>query len=255
MDEAQSPSEPAEKTCKHCGAVVSKGSKFCQSCGKAVRGECIRCGSVLGDEDKFCPSCGADVTGRVPENTSGKGTGQDRHLTLSGRSVRIANNGEDSMKNRFILWILVLALWLFLSPFVWSGQTSDKDTFTMALTGDSIITRRLSVYNEPSFLQMIELIRSADVAFTNLEMLFHDYEPYPMHQSGGTYMRADPALAKELAWAGFDMVSRANNHAGDYGVEGMRLTTKYTEAAGLVHAGVGESLPEAREAFKKKEIA
>lgn len=152
------------------------------------------------------------------------------------------------MKNRFMLWILVLALWLFLSPFVWSGQTSDKDTFTMALTGDSIITRRLSVYNEPSFLQMIELIRSADVAFTNLEMLFHDYEPYPMHQSGGTYMRADPALAKELAWAGFDMVSRANNHAGDYGVEGMRLTTKYTEAASLVHAGVGESLPEAREA-------
>jgi poly-gamma-glutamate synthesis protein (capsule biosynthesis protein) len=143
---------------------------------------------------------------------------------------------------------LVLTSWLFLSPFVWSKQTSDKDTFTMALTGDSIITQKLSVYEEPSFLKMIELIRSADVAFTNLEVLFHDYEPYPMHQSGGTYMRADPAIAKELAWAGFDMVSRANNHTGDYGVEGMRLTTKYTEAAGLVHAGIGESLPEAREA-------
>jgi poly-gamma-glutamate capsule biosynthesis protein CapA/YwtB (metallophosphatase superfamily) len=147
-----------------------------------------------------------------------------------------------------MLWILVLASLLFSSSFVWSQQTSDRDTFTMALTGDSIITRRLSVYCEPSFLKMIELIRSADVAFTNLEVLFHDYEPYPMHQSGGTYMRADPALAKQLAWAGFDMVSRANNHVGDYGVEGMRLTTKYTAAAGLVHAGVGESLPEAREA-------
>jgi poly-gamma-glutamate synthesis protein (capsule biosynthesis protein) len=147
-----------------------------------------------------------------------------------------------------MLCLLVLAPWLFLSTFVWSKQTSDKDTFTMALTGDSIVTQRLSVYNEPSFLKMIELIRSADVGFTNLEVLFHDYEPYPMHQSGGTYMRADPAIAKELAWAGFDMVSRANNHTGDYGVEGMRLTTKYTEAAGLVHAGIGESLPEAREA-------
>jgi poly-gamma-glutamate capsule biosynthesis protein CapA/YwtB (metallophosphatase superfamily) len=155
---------------------------------------------------------------------------------------------EDLMKHRFMLCLLVLALWLFLSPFVWSNQTSDKDTFTMALTGDSIITRKLSVYNEPSFLKMIDLIRFADVAFTNLEVLFHDYESYPMHQSGGTYMRAEPAMAKELAWAGFDMVSRANNHTGDYGVEGMRLTTKYTEAAGLVHAGVGESLPEAREA-------
>ncbi len=152
------------------------------------------------------------------------------------------------MRNRLMLLISFVASLLFLSPFVWSQQTSDKDTFTMALTGDSIITRKLSVYDEPSFLKMVEIIRSADVAFTNLEVLFHDYEPYPMHQSGGTYMRADPTLAKELAWAGFDMVSRANNHTGDYGVEGMRLTTKYTEAAGLVQAGVGESLPEAREA-------
>jgi len=121
-------------------------------------------------------------------------------------------------------------------------------SFTMALTGDSIITRRISVYEEPSFLKLIGLVRGADVAFTNLEMLFHDYEPYPMSASGGTYMRAEPALVKELVWAGFDMVSRANNHAGDYGVLGMQLTTKYVAAAGLVQAGVGNSLAEAREA-------
>jgi len=120
-------------------------------------------------------------------------------------------------------------------------------TFTMALTGDSIITRRLSVYGEPPFLKMIDLIRGADVAFTNLEMLFHDYETYAMNQSGGTYMRAEPALVKDLVWAGFDLVSHANNHTGDYAVDAMRLTTKYVAAAGLVGAGVGESLPEARE--------
>jgi poly-gamma-glutamate capsule biosynthesis protein CapA/YwtB (metallophosphatase superfamily) len=120
-------------------------------------------------------------------------------------------------------------------------------TFSLALTGDSIITRRLSVYKEPAFLALIDLIRGADAAFTNLEMLFHDYETYAMNESGGTYMRADPALAKELVWAGFDLVSRANNHTGDYAVDAMRLTTKYVAAAGLVQAGVGESLPEARE--------
>lgn len=118
----------------------------------------------------------------------------------------------------------------------------------MALTGDSIITRRLSVYQEPAFLKLMDLVRGADVAFTNLEMLFHDYEPYAMNESGGTYMRAEPALVKELVWAGFDLVSRANNHTGDYGAEGMRLTTKYVAGAGLVQAGVGESLAEAREA-------
>jgi len=119
---------------------------------------------------------------------------------------------------------------------------------TMALTGDSIITRALSVYEEPAYLEMIERIRGADVAFTNLEMLLHDYEVSPAHQSGGTWMRGDPAMAGELVWAGFDLVAMANNHTGDYGVEGMRLTMKHVREAGLVGAGVGESLMAAREA-------
>jgi poly-gamma-glutamate synthesis protein (capsule biosynthesis protein) len=61
-------------------------------------------------------------------------------------------------------------------------------------------------------------------------------------------MRGDPALAGELAWAGIDMVARANNHAGDYGTLGLQLTSKYVEEAGIIHAGVGASLAEAREA-------
>ena len=126
-------------------------------------------------------------------------------------------------------------------------QLAEGD-FSMALTGDSIITRPLSVYKEPEFLAMIELIRSADVAFTNLEILFHDYEPYPMAESGGTWMRGDPSLAQDLKWAGFDMVALANNHTGDYGVHGMQLTMRYVGEAGLIGAGAGNSLAEAREA-------
>ena len=73
---------------------------------------------------------------------------------------------------------------------------------TSPVTGDSIITRKLSVYSEPAFMRIIELVRGADVAFTNLEMLFHDYEPYAANESGGTSMRADPALVNDLVWAG-----------------------------------------------------
>ena len=123
-----------------------------------------------------------------------------------------------------------------------------EDPFTMALAGDALITRRLSVYQEPEFQRMIELIRGADAAFVNLEMLFHDYEPWPMHESGGVYAQADPSLAKEIVAAGFDLVSLANNHTGDYGVEGMLLTRGYVREAGLVGAGTGENLHEAREA-------
>ncbi len=130
----------------------------------------------------------------------------------------------------------------------YAQHRSADEPFSMALTGDSIITRKLSVYDEPEFLQLIDIVRSADIAFTNLEMLFHDYEPYPMAESGGTWMRGAPELVGELKWAGFDLVSRANNHSGDYGTLGLQLTTKYVEEAGLVHAGVGMSLAEAREA-------
>lgn len=145
---------------------------------------------------------------------------------------------------------LNLASLLFVGVFGMpaTAPSQENETFTMALTGDSIITRKLSVFREPEFLAMVEMIRGADMAFTNLEMLFHDYEPYPMHASGGTYMRAEPQLAQELVWAGFDMVARANNHTGDYGVLGMDLTTKYVAEAGLVQAGCGASLYEAREA-------
>ena len=125
---------------------------------------------------------------------------------------------------------------------------SANETFTIALTGDSIINRKLSVYDEPAYLDMIGLLRGADVAITNLETVLHDYEPYPMAESGGTWMRSDPSMAEELAWAGIDMVARANNHTGDYGVLGLELTTRYVEQAGLIDAGVGMSLAEAREA-------
>jgi poly-gamma-glutamate synthesis protein (capsule biosynthesis protein) len=148
------------------------------------------------------------------------------------------------MKTRLVV-LVVLAAGLASATRSTAQQPAD---FTFALTGDSIITRKLSVYNEPAFTRIIELIRSADAAFTNLEMLFHDYEPYASAASGGTYMRAEPALVKEIVWAGFDLVSRANNHTGDYGVLGMDLTTKYVAEAGLVQAGVGHSLQEAREA-------
>lgn len=124
----------------------------------------------------------------------------------------------------------------------------DTSAMTLALAGDALMTRTFSSDQDPRFLKVIDTIRGADAAFANLEMLLHDYEPYPMTESGGTWMRGDPRVAKDLAWAGFDMVSRANNHAGDYGVEGMRLTTKYVADAGLVQAGVGETLDEAREA-------
>jgi len=81
---------------------------------------------------------------------------------------------------------------------------------------------------------MLEIIRETNAAYTNMEVLLHDYEGYPAANSGGTWMRADPQMAEELAWAGFDMVSLANNHTLDYGVGGLRATIDALNAADLI---------------------
>lgn len=147
-----------------------------------------------------------------------------------------------------VFGLFLLAALGLPAPVAADGHRAADRSLRLALTGDAIISRKLSVLKHKPFLDMIELIRGADAAFTNIEILFHDYESFPMHQSGGTYMRADPVMARELAWAGFNLGSLANNHTGDFGVPAMNLTIRYAREAGIVVAGAGASLSQAREA-------
>jgi len=120
-------------------------------------------------------------------------------------------------------------------------------TIKIVATGDSILTMRQSVHTEPEFLEMVERIRGADLAYTNLEVLLCDYDCYPAAESGGTYMRSDPAMLDEYRWMGFDIFSTANNHSLDYSVGGLLATIKNLKDAGVPYSGTGENLAEARE--------
>ena len=135
-------------------------------------------------------------------------------------------------------------LWLTLAV---AAQTSAPDvSFRFALTGDSIIERRLSVYDEPQYLRMFERIRSADAAFTNFEMLIHNFEYPGAPMSGGTYMGAAPWVLDELKWAGFRLFAAANNHSFDFGADGLLSNIRHLEQAGVVYAGAGVNLARAR---------
>ncbi len=114
-------------------------------------------------------------------------------------------------------------------------------------SGDSILTMRQSVHSEPEFLEMVERIRGADLAYTNLEAVLCDYEGYPAEEPGGTYMRADPTMLDEYIWYGFDIFSTANNHSLDYSVGGLLATIDNLKDAGVPYSGTGENLAEARE--------
>ena len=88
---------------------------------------------------------------------------------------------------------------------------SGVESLSLAITGDTMITRPLSTYNEEKYLALIEIFRNNDVTYTNFEMLLHSYTSIPLKADHiGTYMRAHPSIAKELRWAGFNLVSCAN---------------------------------------------
>ncbi len=113
-------------------------------------------------------------------------------------------------------------------------------------TGDSLATMRLSVFDEAPYRGLLKIIRSADVSFTNLEMLTTDYDGHPSAESGGTYVVGPPYMAEELRWMGFNLYARANNHTLDYGDRGLIATSAVLDRLGLIHAGAGRNLGEER---------
>ena len=52
--------------------------------------------------------------------------------------------------------------------------------FTQAAAGDCMITRRISVLDSPPFLELVKLLRSADVTFANFEMTLADADAPPL---------------------------------------------------------------------------
>lgn len=61
------------------------------------------------------------------------------------------------------------------------------------------------------------------------------------------HFRAPPQAVRVLHAAGVRAVSLANNHVLDFEETGLRDTLRHLDEAGIVHAGAGENLEEARE--------
>lgn len=100
-------------------------------------------------------------------------------------------------------------------------------------------------YDYP-FADVRAVLRGADVVFANLEgPLTEAGEP---ERDKRYVFRSPPGkVGPALAAAGFNVVSLANNHTMDYGVEGLRQTLSALAAVGIKHAGAGLNLQQARQ--------
>lgn len=118
--------------------------------------------------------------------------------------------------------------------------------FTFAAAGDAILTKRCSQRTEPAFLEMVDIIRAADAAFVNLEVVTPRPPLVPSLESGGSNFGAEEFILDELKWMGFDLFNVATNHAADYTFLGLQDTMDALRERGMVFAGGGNNLGEAR---------
>jgi poly-gamma-glutamate synthesis protein (capsule biosynthesis protein) len=89
------------------------------------------------------------------------------------------------------------------------------------------------------------LLRGADLAIANLECAISGSTERWQGEPKAFYFRAPPVAGQALLDAGIRLVSLANNHILDYGVEGLLDTLNTLDAHGIAHAGAGSDLPAA----------
>ena len=86
------------------------------------------------------------------------------------------------------------------------------------------------------FLRIVEDLKDYDVLFGNLEGSVSDQGA----RGGAQYsFRMDPLAIEGLIFAGFDVVSAANNHIGDWGPDAVRDTFERLNRSGIMYAGGG----------------
>src|SRR5690554_4875276 len=94
-------------------------------------------------------------------------------------------------------------------------------SFRFVAAGDAIITKRCSQKKDPAFLAMVELIRQADAAFVNLEVVTPRPPLIPSAEHGGSNLGAHEFVLDELKWMGFNLFNVATNHSNDYTFHGL----------------------------------
>ena len=120
---------------------------------------------------------------------------------------------------------------------------------TATVVGDVMLARRVGarMAAQGDFAAALrptaERLAAADLTVGNLEGTLSRLGP---PQQGGDSFGADPRVRRGLRLAGFDILSLANNHLGDYGPQSVVETVRRVRETGIVPVGGGADLAEAR---------
>lgn len=105
------------------------------------------------------------------------------------------------------------------------------------MLGRSVMSKSLKVKNPNyPFINVADVLRGADIVFSNLESPVVDNCPY---SDSSFKFCSDPKMIEGLKYAGIDVVNLANNHILNYGKEGFDQTKKYLDLNGIKWVGDG----------------
>ena len=119
----------------------------------------------------------------------------------------------------------------------------------LALVGDIIIQRPSAALITARAPLIARQLSQADVSFGNFESNSFDFDGFAGHArtpADGPLLLAPPEVPRELKSLGFSILSTANNHAGEWGPEGILATAHTLAGVGLASAGTGADLRAAR---------
>ena len=126
----------------------------------------------------------------------------------------------------------------------------EKEAIKVFLVGDVMLDRGVELMVQQygardwtfPFAKISDFLRKADILFCNLEGPISNKG----QNVGSIYsFRNNPKALEGLRYAGFNIISVANNHIFDYGKEAMEDTFKRLEGAGIDYIGGGFSEKEA----------
>ena len=120
-------------------------------------------------------------------------------------------------------------------------QKGNAGEVTVVAVGDVVISRR-----QPgeAFARVLDELKSGTFACCNFEV--------PLSNKGlpqaGKFetLHAAPEMIEGFVRGGFKVVSLANNHSMDYGAEALLDTIERVDSRGILHAGAGKNVEEAR---------
>ncbi|SES41402.1 CapA family protein [Rhizobium sp. NFR03] len=122
-------------------------------------------------------------------------------------------------------------------------------TFTIAVTGQSLIKHDIRNTDELAFQSVRDLLGKADFAFTNFESTIDgQHGGWPL--KGSFFGSSQPVVLDSLKDLGFHGLSLSNNHAFDLGPSGILSTLEEVERRGFLHAGIGRNQTMAARAGK-----